>query len=168
MEHDAVKVDILTPDVTMVFLTWLTFFLLLFILKKFAWKPILDGLQQREDHIRKSLKEADEAKRQLQEVHVEKVRILDEARQKAQVIVEDSRRSAAELAKQSDQKAKANARQIVESAHQQTEGERERVLHQLRQESAAVAVALASKIIKENMDNDKNHRLVQEALKEIA
>lgn len=167
MEHDAVKVDILTPDVTMVFLTWLTFFLLLFILKKFAWKPILDGLQRREDHIRESLKEADEAKRQLREVQVEKTRILDEARQKAQVIVEDSRRSAAELTKQSDQKAKANARQIVESAHQQTEGERERVRHQLRQESVVVAVTLASKIMKENMDNDKNHRLVQEALKEI-
>lgn len=168
MEHEAVKVDILTPDVTMVFLTWLTFFLLLFILKKFAWKPILDGLQRREDHIRGSLADADEAKRQLQEVQVEKERILEEARQKSQMIVEDSRRSAAELAKQSDQKAKANARQIVESAHQQTEGERERVRRQLRQESAAVVVMLASKIIKENMDNDKNRRLVQEALKEIA
>jgi len=168
MEHEAVKVEILTPDITMVILTWLTFFVLLFILKKFAWRPILDGLQQREDYIRQSLKEADEAKRQLQEVQAEKERILEEARQKSQTIVEDSRRSAAELARQSDQKAKANARQIVESAHQQTEGERERVRRQLRQESAAVAVTLASKIIKENMDNDKNRRLVQEALKEIA
>ena len=168
MEHAAAKVDILTPDVTMVFLTWLTFFLLLFVLKKFAWKPILDGLQQREDYIRQSLKEADEARRQLQEVQAEKERILEEARQRSQMIVEDSRRSAAELSKQSDQKAKANARQIVESAHQQTQGERERVRRQLRQESAAVAVTLASKIIKENMDNDKNRRLVQEALKEIA
>ncbi len=168
MEHETVKVDILTPDVTMVILTWLTFFVLLFILKKFAWRPILDSLQQREDYIRQSLKEADEAKRQLQEVQAEKERILEEARQKSQTIVEDSRRSAAELARQSDQKAKANARQIVESAHQQTEGERERVRRQLRQESAAVAVTLASKIIKENMDNDKNRRLVQEALKEIA
>jgi len=168
MEHAAAKVDILTPDVTMVFLTWLTFFLLLFVLKKFAWKPILDGLQQREDYIRQSLKEADEARRQLQEVQAEKERILEEARQRSQMIVEDSRRSAAELSKQSDQKAKANARQILESAHQQTQGERERVRRQLRQESAAVAVTLASKIIKENMDNDKNRRLVQEALKEIA
>ena len=168
MEHAVAKVDILTPDVTMVFLTWLTFFLLLFVLKKFAWKPILDGLQRREDYIRESLKEADEARRQLQEVQVEKERILEEARQRSQMIVEDSRRSAAELSKQSDQKAKANARQILESAHQQTEGERERVRRQLRQESAAVAVTLASKIIKENMENDKNRRLVQEALKEIA
>ena len=53
---------ILSPDITLVILTWISFFALLVILHKFAWKPILAGLKQREDYIRKSLEDADKIK----------------------------------------------------------------------------------------------------------
>ncbi len=159
--------NILNPDLTMLVLTWVTFFVLLVVLKKFAWKPIVDGLQKREDHIRRSLQDADAAMKHLQEIQQEKARILQEARQKAQGIVEDSRKSAAQIAKHIDQKAKAEAQQTMDNARQQIEAQREGVRRALKQESAAIAVALASRIIKENLDNDKSRRLVRDALKEI-
>ena len=59
--------NLLMPETLMVILTWVTFFILLFILQKFAWKPILAGLKKREDYIRKSLEDADKINEQLAE-----------------------------------------------------------------------------------------------------
>ena len=164
MEHESVKLDILTPDVTMVILTWLTFFALLFILKKFAWKPILDGLQQREDYIRQSLEDADKAKAQLQTVEQNKKQILEEAKTQAAQIIQQARQSAADMAVEIEKNAKQHARDIVESAHAQTAGERQRVEQELKRETIDTAIHLAEKVLKENLDMDKNRHLVQEAI----
>ena len=114
---------ILSPDITLVILTWISFFALLVILHQFAWKPILAGLKQREDYIRKSLDDADKINKQLAEVEAAKGKILDEAKEKANAIIEQSRKMGNELASQIEQRAKKNAEEIINSAHQEIEGE---------------------------------------------
>ena len=156
-----------TPDNTLVILTWISFFALLVILHKFAWKPILAGLKQREDYIRKSLDDADKIKAQLAEFEVTKLKILDEAKEKASVIIEQSRKTGNELGAQIEQRAKKNAEEIIVSAHQEIEGERERVRNALKKESVQTAVSLAEKILKENLDTEKNRKLINEAIKDI-
>jgi F-type H+-transporting ATPase subunit b len=158
---------ILSPDTTLVILTWVSFFALLVILHRFAWKPILEGLKQREDYIRKSLDDADKINTQLAEVNAAKERILDEAKQKANQIIEQSRKTGNELAGQIEQRAKKNAEEIISSAHQEIEGERERVRNALKKESAQTAVSLAEKILKENLDTEKNRNLINQAIKDI-
>jgi len=158
---------ILTPDVTLVILTWISFFSLLVILHKFAWKPILAGLKQREDYIRKSLDDADKINKQLAEFELAKVKVLDEAKDKANTIIDQSRKIGNELASQIEQRAKQNAEEIINSAHQEIEGERERVRNALRKESVQTAVSLAEKILKENLDAEKNKNLINQALKDI-
>ncbi len=158
---------ILTPDTTLVILTWISFFSLLIILHKFTWKPILEGLKQREDYIRKSLDDADKIKAQLAEVEAAKSKMLDEAKEKANVIIEQSRKMGSELAGQIEQRAKKNAEEIVKGAHEEIEGERERVRNALKKESAQTAVGLAEKILKENLDTEKNRNLINEAMKGI-
>ena len=158
---------ILSPDVTLVILTWISFFSLLVILHRFAWKPILAGLKQREDYIRKSLADADKINNQLAEFEVAKGKILDEAKVRANAIVEQSRKMGNELASQIEQRAKKNAEEIISSAHQEIEGERERVRNALKKESAQTAVSLAEKILKENLDTEKNRNLINQAIKDI-
>ena len=164
MEHESVKLDILTPDIVMVILTWITFFALLFILKKFAWKPILDGLQQREDYIRKSLEDADKAKAELAKIEAIKTQMLNEAKIQGAQIIDDARKSSRELGHDIEVKAKQNAHDIMQNAAIQIEGERQRVREALKKESAQIAIGLAGKILKENVDTDKNRRLVNEAV----
>jgi F-type H+-transporting ATPase subunit b len=158
---------ILSPDNTLLSLTWLTFFALLFILHKFAWKPILAGLKQREDYIRKSLEDADKVKVQLDEVEASKGKILDDAKLRANAIIEQSRKMANELAGQIEKRAKQNAEGIISSARQEIEGERERVRNALKKESAQTAVSLAEKILKENLDTEKNRNLINQAMKDM-
>ena len=158
---------ILSPDVTLVILTWVSFFSRLVILHRLAWKPILAGLKEREDYIRKSLDDADKIKAQLAEVEAAKGKILDEAKEKASAIIEQSRKMGSELAGQIEQRAKKNAEEIISSAHQEIEGERERVRNALKKESAQTAVSLAEKILKENLNTEKNRNLINQAIKDV-
>ena len=156
--------DIFAPDVVMVILTWVSFAILVVILKKYAWKPILDTLQKREEYIRKSLDDADKAKVQLQEVDKQKQHILEEAKAQAASIILDARQTASVLAVSIEKKAKEHAEAIVNGAYAQIDGEYQRVSKQLKHESAQTAVLLAGKVLKENLDTDKNRRLVDEAI----
>jgi F-type H+-transporting ATPase subunit b len=159
--------NLLMPETLMVVLTWVTFFILLFILQKFAWKPILEGLKKREDYIRKSLEEADKIKEQLAQVEVQKVQILEQAKTQANSIIEQSRKTGHELERQIEQKAKKSAEEIVNSASQEIQGERQRVLQELKKQSVQTAVTLAEKILKENLDTQKNRNLINQAIKDV-
>lgn len=159
--------NLLSPDVMMVVLTWITFFILLAILKKFAWKPILEALQKREDYIRKSLDDADKAKEQLAQIEQEKITIINTAKTQASLIIDEARKSATVVAHETENKARSNAQDMLKNAQLQIDGERQKVRQQLKEESVNTAIILAGKILKENTDTEKNRRLVEEAIKEL-
>ncbi|MBF0504491.1 MAG: F0F1 ATP synthase subunit B [Candidatus Omnitrophica bacterium] len=159
--------NLLMPETLMVILTWGTFFILLFVLQKFAWKPILVSLKKREDHIRKSLEDADKIKEQLAQIEIAKIKILDEAKAQANGIIEQSRKTGHELELQIEQKAKKSAEEIISSAYQEIQGERERVRQALKKESVQTAVTLAERILKENLDTEKNRNLINQAIKDF-
>src|SRR5262245_23262614 len=106
VEH---KPDLLSPDLTMLILTWVTFAALVVILKKFAWKPIIDSLQKREDYIRESLEQADKVRAQLADAEGVKSKILDDARTEASKIIQDSRQTAGAVAAEIEANAKRHA-----------------------------------------------------------
>lgn len=168
-EHPAAhaKPDIFAPDMVMMILTWVTFFGLLFILQKFAWRPILGILQQREEYIRSSLAEADQVKADSAKAQESKDKIIAEARLTAQTIIDDARKKAVEVAHGIEDRAKKQAQDAVETAHQEIAGERERARMALRKESADIAVNLASKLLKDNLDKAKSDRLIEQYIKEI-
>ncbi len=159
--------NLLMPETLMVILTWVTFFIVLFILQKYAWNPILVGLKKREDYIRQSLEDADKIKTELAEVEGTKKKILDEAKEKANAIIEQSRKMGNELGLQIEGRAKKTAEDIISSAHQEIEGDRERVRNALKKESAQTAILLAEKILKENLDTEKNRNLINQAIKDL-
>ena len=160
-------VSLMNPDVTMLVLTWVTFFLLLAVLQKFAWKPIIAALEKREADIRKSLENADKIKTELADVQSSKEKILSDAHKTAQGILEESRKRAQDIAREVEEKAKNQAQELVFAAHQEIEGEKEKVKIVLRRQSAEIAISLAGKIMKENLDNEKNRKLVDQYIKEV-
>jgi F-type H+-transporting ATPase subunit b len=156
--------NLLAPDVVMVILTWTTFAILFVILKKFAWKPILDALQKREDYIRQTLDEADKVKANLANAEAEKAKILDDAKTQASQIIQDSRQTAAAVASEIEAQAKKHANDIVSSAKSQIEGERQRVTSILKKEAVDTAIKLAEKVLEHNLDADKNRALIEQAV----
>ena len=128
--------NLLMPETLMVILTWVTFFLLLFILQRFAWKPILAGLKNREDYIRKSLEEADPIKEQLAQMEQKKAQSSIQAKTQANVIIDLSRKTGKELEFQIEGQAKKNAEEIINSAYQEIQGEASACVRRLKKRAS--------------------------------
>jgi len=157
----------LSPDGTMVLFTWITFFLLLALLNKFAWKPILRGLDEREDTIRKSLDDADKIRVEMAQLQATHDRIMLESQTQGKEMIEQSRKAAGDAAKAITHKAKEEARIQLENARRDIKNEAENAKAMLRVESVHIAIDLAGKLIEENLDDDKNRKLVNRVLNEI-
>jgi F-type H+-transporting ATPase subunit b len=147
--------------------TIITFLVLLWLLKKFAWKPLLSALEARRESIRKSLDEAQQARRELEEVNKESARILRNAHVEAESIVVKSRADAERLREELKQKARADADAIVREARRQIETETGRALRQVRSEIADLSIEVASKLIHRNFSKEDNSALIEETLRQL-
>ena len=155
-----------SPDATMLILTWVTFFLLLAVLHKFAWKPILAALDQREKDIQKSVENADKLKEELANMENRIKQKMAEAEDQGKRIIEESKKAAGEAARHIQSMAKEESKILLENARQEINEEKEKAQADLRLESAEIAVKLAEKILEENLDKEKNKRIINEYLKE--
>jgi F-type H+-transporting ATPase subunit b len=161
------QTDLTNINTSMVVFTWVSFFLVLAILHKFAWKPILAGLDRREAAIRKSVEEAERIRREMERLHRTSLEMTRQAQAKARAIIEESRRAAREAARNIEEKAKEQSRIFVENARREITEAREKAWAELRAESAELAITLAGKILEENLDDQKNRRLVDEFIKTL-
>ncbi len=159
--------DVISPDMTMVFLTWFTFFILLAILYKFAWKPILLALDAREENIRRSLEDAKKAHEELVRINEESQKIIAAADKKAQEIIERSRKAAVDAAKVIEKKAKEEAHILMDNAESEIEALQKKAQMALRQESVDLAIGLAGKLIQENLEGSKRQKLIDRLIEEF-
>jgi F-type H+-transporting ATPase subunit b len=155
------------PDPGLYIWTILTFLVLLGLLAKFAWRPLLAALDSRQNAIRKSLDDADQARRELERLNQESAQILNNARKEADQIIVSGRSDAERLREDMRQKAKAEADTIVKNAERQIQLETARALQQLRSEAVDLSVMIASKLIQRNLSKEDNERLIEEALKQV-
>jgi len=127
--------------------TILTFLVLLTLLAKFAWGPLLQALAAREATIRKSLADAEKARQELERLNQESEAIIRQARVEAESIVVASRADAERLRAELREKARAEADGILKNAERQIQLETARALEQIRREAAYISVAIASKLL---------------------
>ncbi len=156
----AAESGLFTPDLWMVILTWVTFFLLLAVLYKFAWKPILGALDKREESIRRAVETADKVKEELTKINETRQQFLREAEEKARDIVSESKKAAYQISQVIQNKAKEEANILLENAQRDIKEETEKAKIVLRKESAQIAVELAGKLIEKNLDTDDNRKLI--------
>jgi len=147
--------------------TIVTFLVLLTLLAKFAWRPLLEALETRQSAIRKSLDDAQQAKEELERLHVESGKIIQRARNDAETIIAQSRSDGDRLREELKQKARAEADHIVKNAERQIQLETSRALEQIRHEAIDLSVMIASKIIQRNLSKADNEKLIDEALKQV-
>jgi F-type H+-transporting ATPase subunit b len=156
------------PDPGLFIWTILTFLVLLALLAKFAWRPLLEALDRRQSAIRKSLEDAEQARQELERLNQESALILNQARVEADQIIVSSRADAERLREEVKQKARAEADAIVKNAERQIQLETARALQQIRTEAVDLSVMIASKLIQRNLTREDNDRLIEEALKQVS
>jgi len=147
--------------------TIVVFLVLLGLLAKFAWKPLLDALEKRQESIRRSLDDAAKAKQELERLQVESQRILAEARGEAEAIVARTRDDANRLRDEMRQKAQQEAANIVKNAEKQIQLETARALQQIRHEAVDLSIAIASKLLQRNVSKEDNERLIEDTFRQL-
>ena len=155
------------PDPGLLIWTIITFLVLVALLTKFAWKPLLQVLETRQESIKKSLHDAQQAKLELERLNQESAQIIRKAHAEAESIVSKSWSDAEKLREEMKQKAKSEADAIVKESQRQIEIETGRALRQIRSEVADLSIAIASKVIQRNVSKEDNDRLIQDTLKQI-
>jgi F-type H+-transporting ATPase subunit b len=147
--------------------TLVIFVLVVVVLGKFAWGPILSLLKQREDFIHKSLSDAkhdrDEAEARLKEYAAR----LQTAQVEAVAIIEEARRDSERLRQELRERARSEADTMIKNAERQIELQTTRAIQQLRQESVELSVTIASKILQRNISKEDNDKLIADALRQI-
>jgi F-type H+-transporting ATPase subunit b len=158
---------LLRPDPGLFIWTIITFLVLVTVLAKFAWGPLLRALESRQELIRKSLDDAQQAKLDLERVQQESTQIIRQARVEAEGIIVSSRSDAERLRAEIRQQAKADAEGIARNAERQIQLETERALQQIRREAVDLSVMIASKLLQRNLTKEDNDRLIEEALRQV-
>ena len=155
------------PDPGLFIWTIVTFLVLVALLAKFAWRPLLEALERRQSTIAKALDDAQRATEELQRLQRESAAMMASARVEAEAIVSRSRSDAEQLREELKQKARAEAAGIVKNAEKQIQMETARALQQIRSEAVDLSVTIASKILQRNVSKADNEGLIQETLKQV-
>jgi F-type H+-transporting ATPase subunit b len=154
-------------DPGLFFWTIFTFLILLGLLAKFAWQPLLAALESRQAAIRQSLDDAEEARKQLEQVQRDSEALVRQARVEADTILSETRAGAATLREQLRQEAQNEAQALVANAARQIQLERDRAVAEVRREAVDVSLQIASKLIQRNLTREDNEALIDDALRQV-
>ncbi len=146
--------------------TIVSFVILLFILKKFAWTPIIAALEKREKGIKDDIETARNAREAAEQSLEEYRRKLAEAQSEAQTIIAGARTDAERIGEELKTRYKAEAENLVEKARKQIDLERQTAITEIRSEVASMAIDVAEKVIGRVLDSEDHHRLIIESLEE--
>src|SRR5919108_3968181 len=155
------------PDPGLFIWTILTFLVLVGLLARFAWRPLMEALERRQTTIAKSLEDAQRARQELERLQRESAQMMASARGEAEAIVSRSRSDAEALREELKQKARAEAAAIVKNAERQIQLETARAVQQIRGEAVDLSVAIASKILRRQVSKEDNEGLIEETLKQV-
>ena len=144
------------------------FAIILFVLWKFAYRPVLKLLEDRRQRVAEAMANAEKAKADLARAEGARQEILNQANAQATKLIEEARAAAARVQEQETQKAIAAAKDIVEKARQATEAEHARMLADLRREVGRLVVATTGRVVGKTLTPDDQQRLANEATRELA
>ena len=147
--------------------TIITFLLLFYVLAKFAWKPLLKMLEERENLIKSSLDDAEKARQELEKINSESEVIISQARSEAQSILSDGKAAAEKIKDDTIAKAKDEASKIREDAKHQIQVEKDKAITDIKKEVVDLSISVAEKLINKNISEQDNSTLIEESLKKI-
>ena len=147
--------------------TVLTFVLLLVVLKKVAWGPILDALEARENEIKDALNAAEKAREEAERVSSDYEDSIRKAQAEAQQIISEAKTAGEKVKLDLEAIASVKADEIIEKAKSQIDAERVKVISEIKTVAVEISLSAAAKVLEKNLDSDDNRKLVNEALEGI-
>ncbi|MBA3985156.1 MAG: F0F1 ATP synthase subunit B [Flavobacteriales bacterium] len=157
--------DLVTPGFGLVFWTVITFLILLFILKKFAWKPILGAVSSREESIKDALAAAEAARREMENLQADNEKILQEARAERELMMKEARDIKVKMIADAKEEAKSTAEKIILQAQEAIQSEKKAAVAELKNQVATLSLEIAEKVVKQQLSNkDQQEKLVQDML----
>ncbi len=141
------------------------FVLLLLLLRKFAWGPILNAVNEREAGIKNALDSAEKAKLEMQNLQADNEKLLQEARVEREMMMKEAREIKAKMIADAKEDAKIEADKMVAHAQAAIESEKKSAIAELKQQVASLSLEIAEKVVKHELsDSDKQMKLVNEML----
>jgi F-type H+-transporting ATPase subunit b len=160
--------ELVRPDVGTIFWMLLMFIIVLVILKKFAWKPILNALDKREKSIEESLRSADRARKEMEQLKADNEKIIAQARVERDGMLKETKQLSEKILKEAREKAGVEAKRLIETAREQIENEKESAVTEIRNQVAELSVGIAEKILREKLKDGKQQKeLIDKLLKDI-
>ncbi len=141
---------------------------LILLLKKFAWKPILDSLNSREEGIKNALASAEKAKMEMQNLQADNEKLLNEARAQRDGMLKEARELKEKIVGEAASEAQAKADRIVANAQVIIENEKNAAMVDLKNQVATLSIEIAEKVIREQLSTtEKQHKLVEDMLADV-
>lgn len=153
-------------DPGLIIWTTIIFTLLLVVLKKYAWKPILSAVDERNNSIEEALKAADKAKEEMALLNADNERILDEAKLKRDALLKEARDIKDGIINDAKEKANLEAEKIITSAKEQIVNEKMKAITELKNSVAILSIDIAEKVLKSELkDKDNQQEFIATVLK---
>ena len=157
--------DLITPGFGLVFWSLITFFILLVVLTKFAWKPILGAIDDLETGINNALEAADKARMEMENLKADNERILNEARIEREGMLKDAREIKNKMINEAKEEAQAQTSKMIVQAQAAIEIEKKAAMAELKNQVAALSIDIAEKVVREELSNkSKQLELVETML----
>ena len=158
---------LVTPDPGLFIWTILTFLVLVVLLRKFAWRPLLEYLESRQQVIAGAIEDARRAKDELEGVRKDAAQVLSQARVEGQAIVSLARADAERFRAEMREKATTEVAALGRNAERQIQIETARALVQIRREAVDLSIAIASKLLHRNISPADNAQFVEDTIRQI-
>lgn len=155
---------LVTPDIGLLFWMIVSFGIVLFLLKKFAWKPILASLKAREESISEALNTAKKAKEEMASLKADNEKLIQQARAERDAMLKEARDTKDAIIAESKSKAQAEANKIMASARETINTEKNAAIAELKNQVASMSIDIAEKILRQELSRDEKQKSLMENL----
>lgn len=156
----------LSVSIGTVIWTTIAFLVVVFVLAKFAWKPILKSIKAREESIEEALEAAEAAKEQMRDLKASNEELLTEARQERESIIKSAREAKDKMIAEAKEKAKAEGEKMIQNAESAIRAEKASAVNELKSLVGELSIEIAEKILKQELStSEKQNTLIDEAIK---
>lgn len=160
--------DLVTPHIGLIFWMTLSFAVVVWILGKYAWKPVMKGLKERENSIEDALRAAEKAREEMSQLTFSNEQLIKEAKNERDLMLRDARKIRDNIINEARTKAEEEANRIIETAKENIHFEKMAAITDLKNQLAILSIEIAEKILKEELSkSERQKELVKKLLNEI-
>jgi F-type H+-transporting ATPase subunit b len=160
--------ELIKPGIGLLFWMIITFSVVLYVLTKYAWKPIMNGIKQREKSIRDALLSADKAKAEMANLQADNEKYIAEARAERDKLIKEARFMKDQIVEEAKTNAQSEAQKIMEAAKASINNEKKAAINEIKDQVAILSLQVAEKLIREKLSaNSSQSEYIDKLLKEI-